>query len=284
MLAPRMAAASEERGSDGEGSSASASRGKRDEPAANKDSLRAFPAMLTPSQASPRRGRLSALSTRLEAADVKAALSLARAKDHRTVRVLAAISEVGGWKSLLALSAGTLAFGRIVQDRRLAGAGRDMLRAGLLASLAKTALKRMVHRTRPNVLMDEGIYARGWKGAGKGPWQSFPSGHSAMSVAVARAVARSYPEVRDAAYLTAAGVIAIQLLRGSHFPSDVAAGAFIGLSAEAVTNRWSNVERDESDGLPTGRCLSDAWPLYASGKRRGCRRRLVWARSGRVAY
>ena len=225
--------------------SAHASKAERDEPAANEDWSRAFPAMLTPSQASPKRVRVSELATRLEAADLAAALSLARAKDHRSVRALAAFGEVGGWKSLLALSAGTLAFGRIVQDQRLAGAGRDMLGAGLLAGLAKTALKRTVHRTRPHVLMDAGIYARGWKGAGKGPWQSFPSGHTAMSVAVARAVARSYPEVRAAAYLTAAGVIAVQLLRGSHFPSDVAAGAVIGLSAEALANCRSNAEQGE---------------------------------------
>jgi membrane-associated phospholipid phosphatase len=201
--------------------------------------------MLTSSQAGPRRSRARDLATRLETADIRTALFLARAKDRRTVRVLAAIGEVGGWKSLLAVSLGTLAFGRTAQNRRLAGAGRNMLRAGILAGLWKTTLKRTVHRTRPNVLMDEGVYARGWKGTGKGPWQSFPSGHAAMSVAVARAVARTYPEVRGAAYVTAAGVIAIQLLRGSHFPSDVAAGALLGLSAEALTHRWSNVERGE---------------------------------------
>lgn len=188
------------------------------------------------------RDRAAGIARRLEAADVASGLSLARAKDHRAVRALATASEIGSWKALFALSAGTLALGLTRGDRRLAGAGRAMLAAGILASLVKTTLKRTVHRTRPNVLIDEGLYARGRPGTRKGPWQSFPSGHSALSVAVARAAARAYPEIGAAATAGAAGVILVQVLRGAHFPADVLAGAAIGLAAEAVTHRCAGTE------------------------------------------
>ncbi|HEX8417235.1 MAG TPA: phosphatase PAP2 family protein [Methylobacterium sp.] len=167
-----------------------------------------------------------------EDADIRVGVALARAKDSAGVRTLATLGEVGGWKSLLALSAGTAAWGFAIGDRRMSSAGRRMLGAGILASLVKTTAKRLVHRTRPNVLMETGLYARGWLGPNDGPWQSFPSGHSALSVAVARAAVRTYPDIRGIAYGTAAGVMLTQILRGAHFPSDVFAGAIVGLAAE----------------------------------------------------
>ena len=182
-------------------------------------------------------------ANRFEAADVAAGLRLARGKDHPVVRKLGSASEIGSWKSLLALSAGTLALGLATRDRRLAAAGRHMLEAGILASLVKTSLKRTVHRTRPNVVLDEGYYARGWPGTNVGPWQSFPSGHSALSAAVACAAVRAYPEVAGPAYAVAAGIVAAQVLRGAHFPADVLAGAAIGVAAEYAVDRVTHERR-----------------------------------------
>lgn len=178
------------------------------------------------------------LARRLEAGDVRLGVALARSKDTRRVRALAAASEAGGWRWLLALSAGTLAWGFLGGNRRLAAAGGHMIASGVLAAATKTSVKRVVHRTRPNVLMDEGLYRKGWFGPNVGPWQSFPSGHAAMSVAVASAASRAYPEIRGVATAAALGVVAAQVLRGAHFPSDVTAGALVGFTAEAVAHRF----------------------------------------------
>ena len=63
---------------------------------------------------------------------------------------------------------------------------------------------------------------------------SFPSGHSAGAIAVARAFAREYPEYRAPA-LGAAGLIALaQIPRCAHYPSDVGAGLAVGVAAEAA--------------------------------------------------
>lgn len=193
--------------------------------------------MLSKTSRHPLRARTARLAGKIEAIDVATGISLARTKDHPANRALGSVGEVGSWQSLLALSVTVLACGTIAGNRGLAEAGRNMLAAGIAASLVKTTLKRSVHRTRPNVLMDEGRYARGWPGTGIGPWQSFPSGHAALSFAVARSVARTSPGLAEAAYAAAVGVAAIQVVRGAHFPIDVLAGAAIGVGAEAVCHR-----------------------------------------------
>ncbi|MCJ2081496.1 phosphatase PAP2 family protein [Methylobacterium sp. J-090] len=172
-----------------------------------------------------------------ETADIGLAVGLGAARDHPAIRAVGALSEVGAWEVLFAGSAAIWAAGAVRGDSRMAAAGRHMLGAGLLASVVKTTLKRLVHRTRPNVLMETGLYARGWLGPNDGPWQSFPSGHAAVSVAVARAVARTRPRARHIAHAAAGGVVAAQVLRGAHYPADVIAGALIGLAAEAAVNR-----------------------------------------------
>lgn len=171
-----------------------------------------------------------------EEADVELAARLAGRKDHPLMRALGAASEVGDQPPLLLLCGGLLAYGVLAGDRRATQAGGRMLAALLLATGVKAGLKRLVSRTRPNVLLDEGRYEVQPLGPDEGPWHSFPSGHTAGSVAVARAAARVYPEARWGAYAGAAAVALIQVPRGAHYPVDVAAGALVGLAAEAVVD------------------------------------------------
>jgi membrane-associated phospholipid phosphatase len=174
-----------------------------------------------------------------EAADIALGIRLSRHRDTPAVRVAGALSEVGAWEMLVAVSAATLAVGIARGDARTVAVGRHMLGAGLLASLVKTTAKRFVHRSRPNVVVETGRYERGWFGPNDGPRQSFPSGHAAVSVAVARAIGRACPEARGAAGMGAGLIVAAQVLRGAHYPSDVVAGTVIGLAAEAAVNRLS---------------------------------------------
>jgi membrane-associated phospholipid phosphatase len=112
-----------------------------------------------------------------------------------------------------------------------------MLASLLLATWAKGALKKVVTRTRPNMLTGRGVHEAGLLGRDEGPWSSFPSGHTAGSLAVARACVRHYPAARAPAYALAAGVAAAQVPRCAHYPSDVLAGALLGLAAEAAAAR-----------------------------------------------
>lgn len=169
-----------------------------------------------------------------EEIDVRTGARLARGKDRPAVRLLGALSEVGDQPPLAFLSGAVLAYGVLAGDCRAKTAGMRMLASLALASGAKTALKRLVGRTRPNVLLEKGLYKIEPLGPDKGPWHSFPSGHSAGSVAVARALRRSYPQAGAPAYVAAGFVALIQVPRGAHYPADVVAGSLLGLLAEAI--------------------------------------------------
>ncbi len=171
-----------------------------------------------------------------EEADVALAAHLAGHRDHPVVRGLGAMSDIGDQPPLLALSGAVLAYGLLAGNRRAAGAGARMLGSVLLATWIKTGLKRLVARTRPNVLLDDGRYELEAVGPDEGSWQSFPSGHTAGSVAVARTLGRVYPQARTAAYAGAAAVALVQIPRGAHYPADVVGGAVVGVIAEAAIN------------------------------------------------
>lgn len=60
---------------------------------------------------------------------------------------------------------------------------------------------------------------------------SFPSGHSASSFAAATAVASFYPAVAPLVFALATGVALSRVHLGHHFPSDITAGAAIGVAS-----------------------------------------------------
>ena len=49
-------------------------------------------------------------------------------------------------------------------------------------------------------------------------------------------MARVFPRARVSAYGAAAAVAAIQIPRCAHYPSDITAGALLGLAAEALAD------------------------------------------------
>lgn len=179
----------------------------------------------------------SAATGPIEAADIAVATSLARHRDHPAMRAVGAVSELADQPPLIVGAGALLALGLARGDRRLAEAGGRGLASVLVATLIKGGIKRLVGRTRPNVLMDEGDYEVRALAPNEGPWHSFPSGHTAGATAVARAVVRVYPGARLPAYGAAVAVGLVQLPRGAHYPIDVAAGLVVGIVAEAVVDR-----------------------------------------------
>lgn len=101
----------------------------------------------------------------------------------------------------------------------------------LLASSASSALKDLFDRVRPP-LADHAIGALVAVPADP----SFPSGHAASAFAAAGVVAALHPRLRAAALGLAALVAVSRVYLGVHYPSDVLAGAVLGLAiAAAVT-------------------------------------------------
>lgn len=152
------------------------------------------------------------------------------------VKAISWLSELGDQPQLRLLSGACVAAALIGSDRRLLRAGIRMLLAHEIATLAKNFVKDAVDRSRPRRAssMQERRPKRGDKSAKEET--SFPSGHTAGSIAVARAFAREYPEHAVAALGTAGLVAAVQVPRCAHYVSDVGAGALIGIASETAAS------------------------------------------------
>lgn len=170
----------------------------------------------------------------LEKADVAVAKAVAPVSETPLVKALWSLSEISDQPQMRLLCAGVFVAGLWRGDRRLAGAGVRMLAAHSLATGIKTAIKNRIDRTRPSVLVEEGRYDMEAGTSREHDETSFPSGHTAGAVAAAAAYAHVYPEHRAAAYAAAGAVALMQIPRCKHYPSDVGAGAAIGLAAAAA--------------------------------------------------
>ncbi len=180
-----------------------------------------------------RRPRLSK-KRKAEQADVEVALVAAEARDHPVVRAAGAISELADQPPLISGCAAVCAVGLAIGDRRLARAGLRMLLAELVATGAKDLIKHRINRSRPRSVIAGKPYRAEPGNEDESESNSFPSGHTAGAVAVARAFARDYPEHAGKAYAAAVAIGAVQVPRSAHYPADVAAGAVIGLLSDFV--------------------------------------------------
>ena len=178
-------------------------------------------------------------ASKVERIDAAVSTRLMEYRANRVVRALGVAGEAADQPPLFAASLLTLGAGALLRQPRLLRAGARMLASELVATGIKAAVKHHVNRTRPHKMLKDGRYAlhadeKGSKD--EGPWNSFPSGHTAGAVAVGRAVTREYPEAMPASGLAATLVAAIQLPRGQHFVSDIVAGGAIGWVSEALVN------------------------------------------------
>ncbi|AXC49503.1 phosphatase PAP2 family protein [Paracoccus suum] len=173
---------------------------------------------------------------RVHAADVAASVTAGEYRETPLIKGLGFLSEISDQPPAFTL-AGLAAVGGVLAGRpRLAEAGFRCLASLGVATASKAVLKAFIVRTRPFVLMERGHYETGLNGPNDGPWNSFPSGHTANAVAAACALSRVSPENAPLLSAAAVGIGAIQVPRGAHHPVDVVAGAMVGWAAEAVVN------------------------------------------------
>jgi membrane-associated phospholipid phosphatase len=165
-------------------------------------------------------------------ADARIVAAMQPVKDHALFERL---SDLGDEPQLRLLCVGTILLGVLERDRRLVLAGASMLAAQLAAASAKAFVKRRVDRTRPRSLDPANGDHRLSAGRSRAKEHtSFPSGHAAGTAAVAAAFSRAYPGGAAPAFGAAAALSLAQIPRCAHYPSDVAAGAAMGLAAEAA--------------------------------------------------
>jgi membrane-associated phospholipid phosphatase len=177
---------------------------------------------------------VAASGTQVEEADIAIAEKLGEHRHDPLVRGLGAVSEIADQAPSLIACGALLAAGMVFGKPRIAEASARMLGSLLVAAAMKSAVKKLVARTRPRVLLEEDRYEVQALGPDGGNWHSFPSGHTAGAVAAARGFARAYPNAAMPAYGAAAMIGAVQIPRAKHYPLDVAAGAVVGIVAEGL--------------------------------------------------
>ena len=155
--------------------------------------------------------------------------------DHLHNPWLAQLSDVGNaigkGESLLIVNAVLLAAGYLLRRSELKRAGWETLVAHLVAGGLNTVLKHLVGRARPKFMHMGKSEFFPFGGSG---WDSFPSGHSMATFAVAAVLAVRFPKVRWLVILWAIAVAVSRLFRASHFLTDIVAGAVLGVLIGAV--------------------------------------------------
>lgn len=170
----------------------------------------------------------------LHDADRAVAAAAEPARKSPPLAVLGPLSDIADQPPLFTLCAATLVAGLVARDPRLIRAGGTTLAAALVATALKGAVKHRIDRTRPKAVAKGADYALERGSSPASDDNSFPSGHTAGAVAVVRALGREYPRARGVAYAAAGAAALVQIPRGKHYPADLAAGAVIGLVADAV--------------------------------------------------
>jgi PAP2 superfamily len=136
------------------------------------------------------------------------------------------------------LSLGTYAFGRVFDRPKVSHLGMDLIRAQLVAETLVEPLKFTTHRLRPD----------------GSNYQSFPSGHAAVTFAAATVLERHLGWKRSAlAYAIAAYVATSRLHDNVHYVSDVTFGALVGtIAGRTVTQHGRNYWTFTPVNIPGG--------------------------------
>ncbi|MEE8185299.1 MAG: phosphatase PAP2 family protein, partial [Thermodesulfobacteriota bacterium] len=167
-------------------------------------------------------------------------------RDDTITAVANIFSTIGNGALLGTLCIAIFAAGLILKDKRLKDAGWRSLFALFLVSIFLHILKAVFERPRMGysdsaliaLLENPSIFDF------TGRYNSFPSGHTTVSFILAYTISYFYPRMRFILYPIAALVGFSRVYLGSHYPSDIVSGAFIGtgfgylLAHRILKERW----------------------------------------------
>ena len=181
-------------------------------------------------------GKTKTVANAVEKADREATYKAAEHRDEPLAKATGFLAEIGDQPQLVATSIGTVVIGLIARRPDVIRGGVRMLAAHAAATFVKSAIKASIDRTRPEKAIEDGE-ARFEPGDSDDHEQtSFPSGHTAGAVAVARAAARDIDGAGGPAALITGVVAVAQPVTGKHYLSDLIVGAAVGWIAEALVS------------------------------------------------
>lgn len=131
---------------------------------------------------------------------------------------------VGHGKTVLVIALFSLFVGKVF-NKNLLSAGKLMLLSYAFSGIAVQVFKHLIGRARPRVTIDPLFIGPSFKSG----FDSFPSGHTTVIFCIAYVLAHQFPSYRYFFYSFAVFVALERIWHGSHFPSDVLAGAIFGI-------------------------------------------------------
>lgn len=171
-----------------------------------------------------------------------------RVDGHPAAWALAqAFSVVGNGVFLFIVAAAIYVVGMFRSSDSLKSAGKEGVLALVLSGVLVHLLKASFER--PRIGKAEGALEYFLNNPLvfdlTGRYNSFPSGHTAASFALAYVLAQRFPRYAALFYIAAALVGASRIYLGSHYPTDTLAGAFLGLTCgylimakDRAAERW----------------------------------------------
>jgi membrane-associated phospholipid phosphatase len=103
-----------------------------------------------------------------------------------------------------------------------------------MPGLVVAIVKRLIGRVRPSDLGPFHYVPFAWRP----DYASFPSGHSTAAFAAAVAVGAVWPRAQAAMWIYAVLIAVSRVVIAAHYPSDVLAGAVVGVSSALLVRRW----------------------------------------------
>lgn len=174
---------------------------------------------------------------------------------HRVDRLATKLEPFGGGYSLVTL-AGFYGAGKLFDSPRASAVAEDGLTASIIAAgIISPAVKWVVGRVRPGDTPSSTDFRP------FGSNHSFPSGHTTQAFSVASVISAHYDSVwiDAAAYTTAAFVGYARHQHQAHWPSDIAAGALLGIAVGHTVVRLN----EENRGAHIAVVPSENGPLMA---------------------
>ena len=172
---------------------------------------------------------------------------LRQINEHRNVHLDGTFKTITNSVSPVSIAAPMLIFGTglIEKDQELKHKGLVMGASFLVNAVITTSLKKMVNRPRPYETYPD-IDKLTFGGSG-----SFPSGHTSEAFTTATSLSLAFPKwyviAPSYTYATLVGYSRMHL--GVHYPSDVLAGALVGVGSAFLcykAQKWINRRKNRN--------------------------------------
>lgn len=116
--------------------------------------------------------------------------------------------------------------GRVRHNKTFSDAGKFLLAGFAASGITVQIIKHLAGRARPRITYETVFTGPSLRGG----YDSFPSGHTAAAFSFAFIISLYFPKYRFLFYLAAVLTALSRIIGLSHFPSDILAGAVVGLA------------------------------------------------------